>query len=210
MRHDTGKLSTASCSLKYERKRNAGGEVETKLTFEAARIAKALKVGLVAAWHSATEEKREIVAESLNPDTGAGGVLRKYGISSGQLYTWRRQLTQRLGGHPPEPATSFARVDVSTKPHSSLDVIASLDTARVAHYNSGLCPQDLGGRLSNCSGWGDVANELETLLASCRPRIRAPTGLDVLSARAADRVCRGTRKAQEGQRRSPRPFPRRA
>ena len=58
------------------------------------------------------EEKREIVAESLNPDTGAGGVLRKYGISSGQLYTWRRQLTQRLGGHPPEPATNFARVDV--------------------------------------------------------------------------------------------------
>ena len=58
------------------------------------------------------EEKREIVAESLNPDTGAGGVLRKYGISSGQLYTWRRQLTQRLGGHPRGPATNFARVDV--------------------------------------------------------------------------------------------------
>jgi transposase len=31
------------------------------------------------------EEKREIVAESLDPDIGAGGVLRKYGITPGQL-----------------------------------------------------------------------------------------------------------------------------
>ena len=55
---------------------------------------------------------RDLIAESLDPDIGAGGVLRKYGISSGQLYTWRRQLTQRLGGHPRGPATNFARVDV--------------------------------------------------------------------------------------------------
>jgi transposase len=58
------------------------------------------------------EEKREIVAESLRPDIGASGVVRRYGISSGQLYTWRRQLTQRLGSGPPGPSTNFARVDV--------------------------------------------------------------------------------------------------
>lgn len=58
------------------------------------------------------EEKREIVAESLTPQIGAKGVIRKYGISSGQLYTWRRQLAQRLGGDPPGLPTKFARVNV--------------------------------------------------------------------------------------------------
>lgn len=58
------------------------------------------------------EEKREIVVESLKPEIGPSGVVRKYGISSGQLYTWRRQLTQRIGGGAPEPATNFARVNV--------------------------------------------------------------------------------------------------
>ena len=58
------------------------------------------------------EEKREIVAESLQPGMGPSGVVRKYGISSGQLYTWRRQLTQRVGGELPGPGANFARVDV--------------------------------------------------------------------------------------------------
>ena len=47
------------------------------------------------------EEKREIVAESLQP-----------GISSGQLYTWRQQLARRLGGEPAGSSANFARVDV--------------------------------------------------------------------------------------------------
>jgi len=58
------------------------------------------------------EEKREIVGESLQPGIGPSGVVRKYGISSGQLYTWRRQLTQRLGGERSGPSANFARVDV--------------------------------------------------------------------------------------------------
>jgi hypothetical protein len=40
---------------KYERKRNVTGDIETNVTFEAARIARAIKVGLIAAWHSATK-----------------------------------------------------------------------------------------------------------------------------------------------------------
>jgi transposase len=58
------------------------------------------------------DEKREIVAESLTPHIGAKGVIRKYGISSGQLYTWRRQLAQRLETEPTGLATKFARVNV--------------------------------------------------------------------------------------------------
>ena len=74
------------------------------------------------------EQKREIVAESLGPDLTPADVARKHGISTGQLYTWRRQMvslcsavsaaTQRmprfaaveLSGPPPIPdLTPMAR-----------------------------------------------------------------------------------------------------
>jgi transposase len=58
------------------------------------------------------EEKREIVTESLVPGVGPSEVIRKHGISSGQLYTWRQQLTRRLGGELPDRPANFARVDV--------------------------------------------------------------------------------------------------
>ena len=38
------------------------------------------------------EQKREIVAESLGPELSPTEVARKHGISTGQLYTWRRDL----------------------------------------------------------------------------------------------------------------------
>jgi transposase-like protein len=37
------------------------------------------------------EQKRDIEAESLGPNLTPSKVARKYGISSGLLYTWRRQ-----------------------------------------------------------------------------------------------------------------------
>jgi hypothetical protein len=40
---------------KYERAKRSGGAAETNLTLEAARIAKALKVGLISAYHEATK-----------------------------------------------------------------------------------------------------------------------------------------------------------
>ena len=58
------------------------------------------------------EEKREIVAESLQPGIGPSEIIRKHGISSGQLYTWRQQLARRLGGEPAGSSANFARVDV--------------------------------------------------------------------------------------------------
>jgi transposase len=38
------------------------------------------------------EQKREIVSESLGPELTPTEVARKHGISTGQIYTWRRQL----------------------------------------------------------------------------------------------------------------------
>src|SRR6185503_9722134 len=58
------------------------------------------------------EEKREIVAESLGPGIRPSEVIHKYGITSGQLYAWRQQLTRRVDGQSARPPASFARVDV--------------------------------------------------------------------------------------------------
>ena len=38
------------------------------------------------------EQEREIVAESLGPELSPTEVARKHAISTGQLYTWRREL----------------------------------------------------------------------------------------------------------------------
>ena len=58
------------------------------------------------------EEKREIVAESLGAGVRPSEVMHKHGITSGQLYAWRQQLTRRVDGLPRHPPAGFARVDV--------------------------------------------------------------------------------------------------
>ena len=62
------------------------------------------------------EQKRQIVAESLEPGMSPITVARRHGIGSGQLYTWRRQLREgRFGGESQLPGR-FARVAVLTGP----------------------------------------------------------------------------------------------
>jgi len=58
------------------------------------------------------EEKREIVAESLGVGVRPSEVIHKHGITSGQLYAWRQQLTRRMDGPPAHPPVDFARVGV--------------------------------------------------------------------------------------------------
>src|SRR3954454_497987 len=66
------------------------------------------------------EQKREIAAESLEPGISPITVARRYGISSGLLYTWRRRGSPRsrwlLRRQPrqaaePSPATRPAAQD---------------------------------------------------------------------------------------------------
>jgi transposase len=62
------------------------------------------------------EQKREIVLESLGPALTPTEVARKYAITSGLLYTWRRQV---LGGqmtHLVRSTPSFAQVEM-VPPH---------------------------------------------------------------------------------------------
>jgi len=62
------------------------------------------------------EQKREIAAESLEAGISPITVARRYGISSGQLYTWRRQLLEGSLGTSAQPVARFARVDVMAMP----------------------------------------------------------------------------------------------
>ena len=71
------------------------------------------------------EEQREIVAESLQPGIGPSEIIRKYGISSGQLYTWRQQLARRLGGTPAGSSADFARVDVVVAQRQEMAALVS-------------------------------------------------------------------------------------
>ena len=57
------------------------------------------------------EQKREIVAESLGPDLTPTEVARKYAISSGQLYTWRRELLSVQTSIITRATPRFAEVD---------------------------------------------------------------------------------------------------
>jgi transposase len=59
------------------------------------------------------EQKREIVAESLGPDTTPTEVARKHAISSGLLYTWRQQLLGAQIGPRARMAPSFAQVEIA-------------------------------------------------------------------------------------------------
>ena len=62
------------------------------------------------------EQKREIAAESLEPGISPITVARRYGISSGLLYTWRRHLLEGSLGTASRPVAKFARVEVLGMP----------------------------------------------------------------------------------------------
>src|SRR4249919_1977673 len=59
------------------------------------------------------EQKREIVAESLGPDTTPTQVARKHAISSGLLYTWRQQILGGQLGPLMRSAPHFAQVEIA-------------------------------------------------------------------------------------------------
>lgn len=59
------------------------------------------------------EQKRSIVGESLGPQLTPTEVARKYGISTGQLYTWRQHLTRFQGTMVSRAVPRFAPVDLT-------------------------------------------------------------------------------------------------
>src|SRR6201986_943849 len=72
------------------------------------------------------EQKREIAAESLEPGISPITVARRYGISSGLLYTWRRHLLEGSLGTASRPGAKFARVEVMAMPAQPVPATPSL------------------------------------------------------------------------------------
>jgi transposase len=69
------------------------------------------------------EQKREIVAESYGGELTPTEVTRKHGISSGQLYTWRREMLGMRSAVVSGVTPRFAEVEAggSALPASTLD-----------------------------------------------------------------------------------------
>ena len=72
------------------------------------------------------EQKREIAAESLEPGISPITVARRYGISSGLRYTWRRHLLEGSLGTASRPGAEFARVEVLAMPAQPVPATPSL------------------------------------------------------------------------------------
>jgi len=71
------------------------------------------------------EQKREIAAESLEPGVSPITVARRYGISSGLLYTWRRHLLEGSFGTTARRVAKFARVEVMAMPADPASAVPS-------------------------------------------------------------------------------------
>ncbi len=72
------------------------------------------------------EEKGQLVAETLAPGATVHGVARRHGISTSQLFTWRKQFRSELSFPRPTPAMpAFAAVAL-TPADTSLPVEGTL------------------------------------------------------------------------------------
>ena len=69
-----------------------------------------------------TEQKQTIAAESLTPGASPTDVARLHGISTGQLYTWRRALKAVQPAAANQAMGRFARVEMAPQPVASVDI----------------------------------------------------------------------------------------
>ena len=67
------------------------------------------------------DDKRRLVAETFAPGETVYGVARRRGVSTSQLFTWRKRLRADAGFPPPPPGvTGFAAVAVAPSPVSAI------------------------------------------------------------------------------------------
>ena len=87
------------------------------------------------------EQKREIAAESLQPGISPIMVARRYGISSGLLYTWRQRLLRGALGAVADTRPRFVRVDVVAGPPHP-EVTATRNASGIAKRRAGRLDRD--------------------------------------------------------------------
>src|SRR4051794_17585723 len=63
------------------------------------------------------DDKRRLVAETFAPGETVHGVARRRGVSTSQLFTWRKRLRAEAGFLPPPPTVAgFAAVAIAPSP----------------------------------------------------------------------------------------------
>src|ERR687883_848508 len=63
------------------------------------------------------DDKRRLVAETLAPGETVHGVARRRGVSTSQLFTWRKRLRAEAGFPPPASTVAgFAAVAIAPVP----------------------------------------------------------------------------------------------
>src|SRR4051812_50110910 len=68
------------------------------------------------------DDKRRLVAETLAPGETVHGVARRRGVSTSQLFTWRKRLRAEAGFPPPPPTVAgFAAVAIAPVPPLASD-----------------------------------------------------------------------------------------
>lgn len=95
------------------------------------------------------EQKREIAAESYAPELTPTEVARKHGISSGQLYTWRREMLGMRSAVMTRAAPRFAEVEVAgaTSPGTTIISTSSPAESEVGSCSSGRIEIVLPGKV---------------------------------------------------------------
>ena len=94
------------------------------------------------------EQKQTIAAQSLAPGASPTNIARLHGISTGQLYTWRKALK---AAQPGAASGRFARVDVASQPLAPPSVPArpsgvieiALSDGTTVRFDAGIDPRAL-------------------------------------------------------------------
>jgi transposase len=67
------------------------------------------------------DQKRALVAETLEPGASVSGVARRHGINPNMLFAWRQRFREQgPGGAAETPALGFAEVALSDRPAPAL------------------------------------------------------------------------------------------
>ena len=102
------------------------------------------------------EQKREIAAERLESGISPITVARRYGISGGLLYTWRRHLLEGTLSAVAQPIAKFARVEVKAVPAQPTPVLPESECPASAAIPVGR-PDGIIEALPGCvSAWVDA------------------------------------------------------
>ncbi len=123
------------------------------------------------------EQKQTIAAQSLAPGASPTEVARQYGISSGQLYTWRHALLAAQPEAVMHTAVRFARVDVKAVRTEHVSEEAAIEAPAVV-------PQLLANPTAQPSG------RIEIVLAD-GTAVRMDAQVDELALRRVLAVLRG-------------------